>query len=89
MPNVNLLKEDLNSVSIWVKFYDIPISWGRMDYARALIDIRADWELKEDMVIAIPNVKDDGEVLHTVRVEHEWEPPRCGVPKRPVEKPKK
>ncbi|GKC97824.1 hypothetical protein Tco_1168099 [Tanacetum coccineum] len=29
-------------------------SWGRMDYAHALIDIRADQELKEDMVIAIP-----------------------------------
>ncbi|GKC36835.1 probable indole-3-pyruvate monooxygenase YUCCA10 [Tanacetum coccineum] len=75
-------------------------SWGRMDYARALIYVRVDRELKEDMVIAIPNVEDDGEVLHTVRVEYKWEPPRCGVcmvfghddmlcPKRPVEKPKK
>ncbi|GKB06880.1 ribonuclease H-like domain-containing protein [Tanacetum coccineum] len=36
-------------------------SWGRMDYARAVIDIRADRKLKEDMVIAIPNVEDDGE----------------------------
>ncbi|GJZ77851.1 hypothetical protein Tco_0642523 [Tanacetum coccineum] len=54
-------------------------SWGRMDYARALIDIRVDRELKEDMVIAIPNVEDDGEFLHTVRMEYEWEPPRCGV----------
>ncbi|GKA23755.1 hypothetical protein Tco_0709788 [Tanacetum coccineum] len=53
-------------------------SWGRMDYARALIDIRADQELNEEMVIAIPNVEDDGEVLHSVRVEYEWKPPRCG-----------
>ncbi|GJX82415.1 hypothetical protein Tco_0331896 [Tanacetum coccineum] len=44
-------------------------SWGRMDYARALIDIRADRELKEDMVIVIPNVEDDGKVLHTVIVD--------------------
>ncbi|GJT54012.1 probable indole-3-pyruvate monooxygenase YUCCA10, partial [Tanacetum coccineum] len=130
-PNVNLLKDDLNSVSIWVKLHYIPIvafntdgfsvmvtklgnpimldsytsfmclqSWGRMDYARALIDIRANQELKEDMVIAIPNVEDNREVLHTVRMEYEWEPPRCDVcmvfgheymlcPKRPVEKPKK
>ncbi|GJY41461.1 hypothetical protein Tco_0428731 [Tanacetum coccineum] len=46
------------------------------------------------------NVEDDGEVLHTVKVEYEWKPPRCGVcmvfehddmlcPKQPVEKPKK
>nr|GEX08965.1 retrovirus-related Pol polyprotein from transposon TNT 1-94 [Tanacetum cinerariifolium] len=45
------------------------LSWGRLDYARALIDIRGDGELKEDMVDAIPNVEDDGVVLHTVRVE--------------------
>ncbi|GKB93423.1 hypothetical protein Tco_0979560 [Tanacetum coccineum] len=50
---------------------DTSKSWGRMDYARALIDIRVDWELKEDMVIAIPNVKDDREVIHTVRVKYE------------------
>ncbi|GKB77675.1 hypothetical protein Tco_0944570 [Tanacetum coccineum] len=53
-----------------------------------------------DMIISIPNVEDDGEVLHTVRVEYEWKPLRCGVcmvyghadmlcPKRPIEKPKK
>lgn len=70
-----------------------------MDYARALIDIMTDRELKEVMVIVIPNVEDDGEVLHTVSVEYEWKPPRCDVcmifgydnmlcPKRVVEKPK-
>ncbi|GJT86370.1 hypothetical protein Tco_1068087 [Tanacetum coccineum] len=75
-------------------------SLGHMDYARALIDIRANRELKEDMVIAIPNVEDDGEVLHTIMVEYEWEPPRCVVcmlfghvdilcSKRSVGKPKK
>ncbi|GJW26964.1 putative reverse transcriptase domain-containing protein [Tanacetum coccineum] len=54
-------------------------SRGRIDYARALIDVRVDRELKEDMVIAIPNMEDDKEVLHMVRVENEWEPPRCSV----------
>nr|GEW78447.1 reverse transcriptase domain-containing protein [Tanacetum cinerariifolium] len=34
-------------------------SWGHMDYARALIDIKAYRELKKDMVIAIPNVEDN------------------------------
>ncbi|GKD73496.1 hypothetical protein Tco_1331778 [Tanacetum coccineum] len=82
--NPNLLKEDLKSVHIWVKYIPIvaftadgwsvmatklgnPImldsytssmclqSWGRMDYARALIDFRADREFKEDMVIVTPN----------------------------------
>nr|GEX30295.1 reverse transcriptase domain-containing protein [Tanacetum cinerariifolium] len=46
-------------------------SQGRMDYARALIDIKADRELKDDMIIAILNVKDDEEVLHMVRVKYE------------------
>ncbi|PWA64963.1 reverse transcriptase domain-containing protein [Artemisia annua] len=57
-------------------------SWGRMDFACALIDIRADRELKDEMVMAIPNVEDDGEFLHTVRVDRvriEREPPRCAV----------
>ncbi|GJX71051.1 reverse transcriptase domain-containing protein [Tanacetum coccineum] len=54
-------------------------SWGRMDYARALIDVMVDQELKEEMVIAIPNVEDDGEVFHSVRVDYEWKPPRCGM----------
>ena len=31
-------------------------SWGRLDYARAVIEIRADRELKDEMIIAIPNV---------------------------------
>ncbi|GKC74243.1 zinc knuckle CX2CX4HX4C containing protein [Tanacetum coccineum] len=128
-PNANLLKEDLKSVHIWVKYIPIVVftadgwsvmatklgnpimldsytssmclqSCGRMDYARALIDFRADREFKEDMVIVTPNVEDGGEVIHTVRVVYEWEPPRCGVcmvfghddmlcPKRPVKRPKK
>ncbi|GKB45186.1 hypothetical protein Tco_0890128, partial [Tanacetum coccineum] len=45
----------------------------------ALIDIRVDRELKDEMIIAIPNVEDDEDVLYMVRVEYEWEPPRCGV----------
>ncbi|GKE80398.1 reverse transcriptase domain-containing protein [Tanacetum coccineum] len=75
-------------------------SWGHTDYDHVLIDNRVDQDLKEGMVIVIPNVEDDGEVLHTVRVKYEWEPPRCGVcmvfghddmlcPKQAVEKPKK
>nr|GEX49208.1 hypothetical protein [Tanacetum cinerariifolium] len=78
----------------------VPTCEGHVDYARALIDIRVDQELKEDMVIVIPIVEDDGEVLQTARVKYEWETPRCSVcrvfghddmlcPKQPVEKLKK
>ncbi|GJU83901.1 zinc knuckle CX2CX4HX4C containing protein [Tanacetum coccineum] len=44
-------------------------SWGHMDYACALIDIRVGRELKDEMVIAIPNMEDDGDVLHSRVVE--------------------
>ena len=50
---------------------------GVFELLRALIDIRADQELKENMVITIPNLEDEGDVLHTIRVEYKWEPPRC------------
>nr|GEV35513.1 hypothetical protein [Tanacetum cinerariifolium] len=82
-PDENQLKEYLNYAPIWVNLHDILIvpftDDGRLDYARTLIKIRADWELKDAMIISILNVKDDGEVLRTIRVEYEWEPPRCGV----------
>nr|GEW57571.1 hypothetical protein [Tanacetum cinerariifolium] len=71
-PTANLLKEDMNSVPIWVKLHDILIAAftadglsGRMNYARALIDIKVDRELKNKMIISIPNVEDDEKVFHT------------------------
>ncbi|GJX61804.1 retrotransposon protein, putative, ty1-copia subclass [Tanacetum coccineum] len=70
--NIQAICDDLVSHSMCLQ------SWGRINYPRALIDIRVDRELNEDMVVAIPIVKDDGEVLHMVRVKYEWEPPRCG-----------
>nr|GEY92908.1 hypothetical protein [Tanacetum cinerariifolium] len=39
-------------------------SWGCMDYARALIVIRAYRKLKHEMIISIPNVEDYEDVLH-------------------------
>ncbi|GKB66593.1 hypothetical protein Tco_0928005, partial [Tanacetum coccineum] len=54
---------------------------GHLNYACALVDIRANMELKESMVIAIPNLKANGVILHMVRVEYEWEPLRTKVRK--------
>ncbi|GJR64331.1 hypothetical protein Tco_0010396 [Tanacetum coccineum] len=52
-------------------------SWGRMGYARALIDIRADRALKDTMVILVPNLIRNGVIMHTIKVEYEWKSPRC------------
>ncbi|GKE33879.1 zinc knuckle CX2CX4HX4C containing protein, partial [Tanacetum coccineum] len=69
-------------------------------YARAMIDVRADVELKKTLVVAIQKLEGDGYILNTIRIEYEWEPPRCEVcmvfghddvtcPKRVVDEPKK
>ncbi|GJT16568.1 hypothetical protein Tco_0875274 [Tanacetum coccineum] len=39
------------------------------NYARGLTNIRVDRELKENMVIVIPNLEGKGDVLHTIRVK--------------------
>ncbi|GKB20226.1 trichome birefringence-like protein 3 [Tanacetum coccineum] len=75
-------------------------AWGRIGYARALIEVGADKELKQEVIMAVPNVDDEG-ATHTfekIRVEYEWKPPLCvdchvfghtteQCPKRVLEKP--
>ncbi|GJY46941.1 probable indole-3-pyruvate monooxygenase YUCCA10 [Tanacetum coccineum] len=86
--NCNPLKEEPNSLHVWVKMHDIPVytftedclsvmatklgksmmidaymssmcmqSWGRLNFVRALIDLRADRALKSSMVIAKPTLE--------------------------------
>ncbi|GKC45121.1 retrotransposon protein, putative, ty1-copia subclass [Tanacetum coccineum] len=51
-------------------------SWGRSSYARAMIELRADMELKDTILVAM--LKITGEYyMCIVRVEYEWKPPRC------------
>ncbi|GJR25236.1 hypothetical protein Tco_1101468 [Tanacetum coccineum] len=54
-------------------------SWGKCTYARALIEVSAENELMESLVIAIPVGKDKGHTLATIDVEYEWKPPRCST----------
>ncbi|GJW35203.1 ribonuclease H-like domain-containing protein [Tanacetum coccineum] len=80
-PDVNIMKEGVCNIPIWVKFHDIPItaftkdglstianklgtplmldsytaamytdSYGRSSYARAMVELRADVELKDTIV---------------------------------------
>ncbi|GJX69537.1 hypothetical protein Tco_0305264 [Tanacetum coccineum] len=58
----------------------VMLTWGWFEnYFCVLIDIRVDQELKDNMIIVIPNLEGNGYVLHTVWVEYEWKPPRCKV----------
>ncbi|GKF12771.1 putative reverse transcriptase domain-containing protein [Tanacetum coccineum] len=52
-------------------------SWGRSSYARVMIELRADLELKDNIVVAMPRIRGEGHYTCNVRVEYEWKPPRC------------
>nr|GFB39603.1 hypothetical protein [Tanacetum cinerariifolium] len=52
-------------------------SWGRLSYARVMIELRVDVELKDNIVVAMPKITRDGHYTCNVHVEYEWKPPRC------------
>ncbi|GJS83772.1 hypothetical protein Tco_0750313 [Tanacetum coccineum] len=49
----------------------------RSSYARVMIELRADVELKDNIVVAMPKITREGHYTCNVRVEYEWKPPRC------------
>ncbi|GJR90953.1 sugar transport protein 13, partial [Tanacetum coccineum] len=49
-------------------------SWGRSTYARALIEISADVEMKDSLMIAIPMGRDKGHSLATIDIEYDTKP---------------
>ncbi|GJY05310.1 reverse transcriptase domain-containing protein [Tanacetum coccineum] len=75
--DVNLLKEDVVNVPFGLNFM-VSLS----SYARAMIELRADVELKDAIVVAMFKLIGEGFYMCTVRVEYEWKPPR-GVPVGP------
>ncbi|GKG49780.1 hypothetical protein Tco_0518554, partial [Tanacetum coccineum] len=48
-----------------------------MQYARAMIKLRADVELKDNIVAAMPKITGEGYYTCNIRVECEWKPLRC------------
>ncbi|GJY97221.1 hypothetical protein Tco_0514131 [Tanacetum coccineum] len=46
-------------------------SWGRSSYARVIIELRADVELKDNIVVAMPKFFGKGHYICNVRVEYE------------------
>nr|GEV38302.1 hypothetical protein [Tanacetum cinerariifolium] len=53
--------------------------WGRNTYARAMIEVAVEEELKESIVIAIPMGNGQGHSLATVDIKYEWTPRRCST----------
>nr|GEU94054.1 hypothetical protein [Tanacetum cinerariifolium] len=54
-------------------------SWGRSDYARALVEVSADKPLVDSVDIDIPREDGNGYIMANIRIEFEWQPPRCGT----------
>nr|GEY51775.1 hypothetical protein [Tanacetum cinerariifolium] len=52
-------------------------SWGRSSYARVMVELQADVELKDNIVVAMPKISREGNYTCNVRVEFEWKPSRC------------
>ncbi|GKB68838.1 putative reverse transcriptase domain-containing protein [Tanacetum coccineum] len=52
-------------------------SWGRSSYARVMIELRVDVELKDNIIMAMPKITREGHYTCNVSVEYEWKPPRC------------
>ncbi|GKA03506.1 probable leucine-rich repeat receptor-like protein kinase [Tanacetum coccineum] len=61
-PDVNLLKEDV-STPLMLDSYTTDVcmqSWGRSSYARAMIELRANVELKDNTMVAMPKITGEG-----------------------------
>ncbi|GJX10062.1 RNA-directed DNA polymerase, eukaryota, reverse transcriptase zinc-binding domain protein [Tanacetum coccineum] len=46
-------------------------------YARAMIELRADVDLKDNIVVVMPKLTGEGHYICNVRIKYEWKPPRC------------
>nr|GEV53698.1 hypothetical protein [Tanacetum cinerariifolium] len=51
-------------------------SWGRSRYAKVIIELRANVELKDNIVVAMPRIKGKGYYTFNIYVEYEWKPSR-------------
>ncbi|GJS63877.1 nucleotide-diphospho-sugar transferase [Tanacetum coccineum] len=63
-PNENLLKEDVSTILVWVKLYSVHVTAFSEDglsaiatkLGQAMIELKADVELKDNIVAAMPNI---------------------------------
>ncbi|GJX02869.1 retrovirus-related pol polyprotein from transposon TNT 1-94 [Tanacetum coccineum] len=52
-------------------------AWGRINFARALIEISSDTDFKKEVIMAIPDEDGISYTKEVINVEYEWQPPRC------------
>ncbi|GKC47577.1 putative reverse transcriptase domain-containing protein, partial [Tanacetum coccineum] len=73
-PYMNLLKEDVSTVPVWVKLHGVPVTAFSED---GLSAIATKLELKDNIMAAMPKITREGYYTCNIRVEYEWKPPRC------------
>ncbi|GKD95015.1 hypothetical protein Tco_1374852 [Tanacetum coccineum] len=80
-PNENLLKEDVSTIPYWFKLHGVLVTAFSKDGLSAIatklamIELRADVELKDNIVAAMPKITKEGYYTCNIRVECEWKPP--------------
>ena len=57
-------------------------SWGRIRYARALIEVLSECALVESLIVAISLLNGSSHAIKTIDVEFEWSPPQCATCKK-------
>ncbi|GJY39916.1 zinc finger, CCHC-type containing protein [Tanacetum coccineum] len=80
----NLLKEDVSFVPVWVKLHGVPVTAFSKDGLSVIVIKLADVELKDNIVMAMPKITEEGHYICNVCVEYEWKPP-SGNKKKGVE----
>nr|GEV06056.1 hypothetical protein [Tanacetum cinerariifolium] len=80
--NMSLSKDDVKKVPVPIMVDSFTsemcdATWGRMAYARALIEISADKALKQEVVMAVPIEDGAGHTLERIKLEYDWKPPLC------------
>nr|GEZ07510.1 RNA-directed DNA polymerase, eukaryota, reverse transcriptase zinc-binding domain protein [Tanacetum cinerariifolium] len=53
--------------------------WDRSSYARSIVELRADVDLKDTIVFVVPKFIGEGYTTITIHVEYEWKPPSPSV----------
>nr|GEU51910.1 hypothetical protein [Tanacetum cinerariifolium] len=56
-----------------------PVVANYSSFAKVVIELRADIELKDHIVMAMPKITKEGHYTCNVRIEYDWKPPRCST----------
>ncbi|GKB53583.1 pyruvate, phosphate dikinase, chloroplastic [Tanacetum coccineum] len=86
--DVNTLKEDVGSIPVWVKLHGVPVTASVSSYARAMIELRADMELKDNIVAAMPKINDEDNIMFHVEKKTSQAPKGIPVGQKMGFKPK-